>query len=125
LAELQRHRAAWQEAAVRDYTFLVRVSCFCPGPQGWLLTEVRGATVSRVWEAPGRRVPVTERTGYTVDGLFTLLEQAAEQSDVVQVGFDLGWHFPARVRTDTNVELPDDWGTIDVRGLRPRGRERR
>ena len=94
------------------------MACFCPDPQR-LLIEVRAGTVARVWDAAGRAVPITERTNYSIDRLFDILDQHAERDDVVEVRFDLRWHFPAYIRTDVSLGHPDDWGVIDVRGLRP------
>src|SRR5712691_2119577 len=40
-AKYRKERELWQARKPRDYRFLLRVGCFCPGPRGWLLMEVR------------------------------------------------------------------------------------
>ena len=119
-AEIRRQRELWAAGGVRDYHFLLRESCFCPGQQGWVLLEVRGGKAVRVWDRGGKPVPLTERNNYSIDGLFDLLQQEADRDDVVAVGFEDRWHYPAHIRTDMRVGLPDDWGIIEVRGFTPR-----
>jgi uncharacterized protein DUF6174 len=118
-AEITRQRELWRAGGARDYHFLLRASCFCPGQQGWLLLEVRDGQVVRVWDRGGRPVPLT-KDNYSIDGLFDLLEQDADRDDVVEVGFDGRWHYPGYIRTDVRLGLPDDWGLLQVRGFRPR-----
>ena len=119
-AEIKRHGELWRAGGARDYHFLLRASCFCPGQQGWLLVEVRDGQVLRVWDRRGKPAPLTTDNNYTIDGLFHLLEQESDRDDVVAVGFDDRWHFPAYIRTDVRLGLPDDWGILQVRGFRPR-----
>ena len=35
-ATLRKERELWQARKLRDYRFLLRVACFCPGMRGWL-----------------------------------------------------------------------------------------
>ena len=105
-AVVNRQRELWRASGLRDYDILVRASCFCPGQKGWVLVEVRD----------GKAV----RNNYSIDGLFDLLEQKADRDDVVQVGFEDRWHYPAYISSDARVGRPDDWGLIEVRGFRPR-----
>ena len=119
-AESQRQREMWQAGGARDYHFLLRASCFCPGQQGWLLIEVRDGHAVRVWDRGGKPAPLTKDNNYSIDGLFGLLEQVADRNDVVAVGFEGRWHYPMYIRTDARLGLPDDWGIFEVRGFRPR-----
>jgi hypothetical protein len=118
-AQIKRQRDMWRAGGIRDYHFLLRASCFCPGQQGWVLLEVRGGQAVRVWDRRGKPVPLVTRDHYSIDGLFDLLEQQAGHNDVVAVGFDDRWHYPAYISTDARLGLPDDWGIIQVRGFRP------
>jgi uncharacterized protein DUF6174 len=120
-AEVRRQREMWRAGGARDYRFLLRASCFCPGQQGWILLEVRDGKVVRAWDRGGKPVRLTQDNSYTIDGLFDLLEQQADRDDVVAVGFEDRWHYPTHIRTDRRVGLPDDWGIFEVRGFRIRG----
>jgi uncharacterized protein DUF6174 len=116
-AEIKRQREMWRAGGVREYHFLFRASCFCPGQEGWVLLQVRGGQAVRAWNRGGKPAPLTERNHYSIDGLFDLLEQKADQDDVV--AFEDGWHHPVHIRSDRRVGLPDDWGILEVRGFRP------
>src|SRR5688500_9977980 len=38
-ATLRKERELWRAKRPREYQFLLRVDCFCPGRLGWLLIE--------------------------------------------------------------------------------------
>lgn len=119
-AEVARQRALWRAREARDYDFLLRSSCFCPGLQGWLLLEVRDAHVVWAWDRRGKPVPLTADNSHSIDGLFDLLGQLADRDELVAVAFDDRWHYPMYIRTDARLALPDDWGVLQLRGFRPR-----
>jgi hypothetical protein len=116
----ERDSAASGKASARDYHFLLRSSCFCPGPQGWLLLQVRDGQALRGWDTRGKPARLSEPGAYSIEGLFDVLNQVADRVDVVEVSFDDRWHYPAYIRTDVRLGLPDDWGIFQVRGFRPR-----
>jgi uncharacterized protein DUF6174 len=119
-AEITRHRELWRAGGTRDYDFLLRASCFCPGQQGWLLLEVRDRQALRGWDTRGKPVRLTQPATHSIDELFDVLKQVADRDDVVEVSFDDRWHYPAYIRTDVRLGLPDDWGIFQVRGFKPR-----
>jgi len=118
LATLRRERGLWRTLKPRDYQFLLRVDCFCPGRRGWLLMEVRIGQLSRAWDAAGKPAALSDWNTFSIDTLFDMLERAAGMDGVVQVAFDPRWHFPADVRT-VRLPGPDAWTVIDARGFRP------
>lgn len=120
-AEIKKHREMWRAGGARDYDFLLRISCFCPGQKGWVLLEVRGGQTVQAWNSDGRPAPLTRDHNYNIDGLFDLLERVADRYDVVEVGFENQWHYPVYIGTDVSLGRPDDWGVFEVRGFRPRG----
>jgi uncharacterized protein DUF6174 len=118
-AEITRQSELWRAGGARDYAFLLRSSCFCPGQQGWIRLEVRDGQAVRGWDARANPVRLTEPGTYSLGALFDVLKQVADRVDVVEVSFDNGWHYPAYIRTDVRLGLPDDWGILQVRGFRP------
>lgn len=56
---------------------------------------------------------------YTVEGLFNVVEQWARRSDVVEVAYDPTDGYPAMIRGDTRIELPDDWFWVRASRLAP------
>jgi len=116
-ATLRKQRALWSAGGVRDYRFLLRVGCFCPGTRGWLLMEVRGGQPLRAWDRAGKAVPITDWNTLSIDGLFDNLERSLDRQGLVDIAFDSRRHFPTYVRTVT-LPGPDSWGIIEARGLR-------
>lgn len=111
-----RERALWNAAKPRDYRFLTRSECFCPGPTRWLLLEVRLDQPVRVWDASGRRVESTAG-GLSIDALFDNLVRARYALTQVQVAFDEQWHYPRFLRT--SMAYPDSWSIIVLRAFHP------
>jgi hypothetical protein len=118
LATLRKERALWQARKPRDYRFLVRSSCFCPGPRGWLLIEVRSGRPLRAWDRAGKSAPITNWDTFSIDGLYDNLERMADINGEVQIAFDSRWHFPRYV-SEVARPGPDMWATIELRGFRP------
>jgi len=117
-ATLTKERALWRARSPRDYQFLLRVQCFCPGRRGWLLMEVKRGEPLRAWDTAGKSVALTNWNTFSIDGLFDNLERKVYVDGEVQIGFDPRWHFPAYVNTIARPG-PDTWGIIEARGLRP------
>lgn len=120
-----RERAAWEATGFRNYEVTVRVQCFCPGSQEWLVVQVRDGRAESVRSTTGRAIPMNDGNDYSIDRLFDILQLNATRDDVVQVGFDPVAHFPSYIRTDWRLGLPDDWAIFEVRGLQPNPPRRR
>jgi hypothetical protein len=117
-ATLRKERELWQATKPRDYRFLLRVGCFCPGNRGWLLMEVRSGQPLRAWGRGGNPASLTDWNTFSIDGLYDDLERAADKVSEFQIAFDPQWHFPRYVRTVV-LPGPDAWSIIEARGLRP------
>ena len=115
-AALRKERDLWQARKPRDYKFLLRVGCFCPGTRGWLLMDVRSGQPLRAWDRTGKSAALTDWNTLSIDGLYDNLERTADINGEVQVAFDPRWHFPRYVRT-TALPGPDMWSVVDVRGF--------
>jgi hypothetical protein len=118
LATIRKERELWQAGKPRDYRYLLRVECFCPGARGWLLMEVRSGQPLRAWDRTGKSVGLTDWNTVSIDGLYDNLERSADINGEVQIAFDPRWHFPRYVRT-TAVPGPDTWSITEARALRP------
>ncbi len=117
-AILKKERALWQAAKPREYRVLARSDCFCPGPHGWLLIEVRPNQSLRAWDRTGRRVNPADWYTFTIDNLYDNLERINNQQAQVQIAFDERWHYPRYLRT--SMIYPDGWGITQIRGFQPR-----
>ena len=116
-ALLKKERAEWRAQNVRNYRFLGRIACFCPGQQGWLHLEVENGQLVRAVNSAGKAVPLSDWSAFTIDKLFDTLEAWPDRDGAVAIAFDARWHFPAFV--STSRRMPDTWSTTDVRGFRP------
>lgn len=116
-ATIRKERELWQGRKPPDYRFLLRVGCFCPGPRGWLLMDVRDGKPLRAWDKSGRSAALSDWNTYSIDGLYDNLEQMDFKGQI-QVAFDPRWHFPRYVYTVV-LPGPDAWSTVEVRGFRP------
>ena len=117
-ATLRKERELWQAGKPREYRFLLRVGCFCPGPRGWLLIEVRDGKPLRAWDRTGKSTPLADWNTFSIDGLYDNLERTANTDGEIRIAFDSRWHFPKFVRS-VALPGPDTWSTIEARGLRP------
>jgi hypothetical protein len=117
-AVIAKERALWRASGPRDYRFLLRVSCFCPGPKGWLLMEVRGGQLVQASDSAGNSIALTDWNTFSVDKMFDTLEGWVGRNGSVEVLFDPRWHFPARVRT-VAFPGPDAWSLTEARAFRP------
>ncbi|MFN2637586.1 MAG: histidine phosphatase family protein [Gemmatimonadaceae bacterium] len=117
-ATLRAERKLWEAARPRNYEFLLRVGCFCPGTRGWQLIEVRADAPLLARDRTGEAVAVTDWNTFSIDRLYDNLERSADNDSEVQIAFDPRWHFPSYVRTNTPPG-PDSWSVIEARALRP------
>lgn len=117
-AVLRKERERWRATHTQDYQFLLRVGCFCPGPLGWLLMDVRNGQPVRARDRTGKSVAVGQWNTFSIDGLFDSLQGSLDRDAVVQVAFDPRWHFPTYVYTAA-LPGPDMWSITEARALRP------
>ena len=118
LTMLRKERDLWQARKVRDYRFLLRVGCFCPGTRGWLLIEVRNGKAVRATDHAGKPVGLTDWNTFSIDELYDNLARSTDNSGQIRIAFDSRWHFPSYVRT-ISLPGPDAWSIIELRALRP------
>ena len=121
MRELEVHRDAWRARHIDDYRIQVAAGCFCPWPSNPAILEVRGGVAVALRDTSGRSMgaPREPWSLYTVEGLFDVVAQIARRSDVVQVAYDSQYGYPAMIRGDARVGLPDDWFWVKASRLTP------
>jgi uncharacterized protein DUF6174 len=112
-------RRLWQAEAPREYRFLLRVQCFCPGQRGWVMIDARDGKPLRAWYGSGQAAALTDWSVLGIDALYDNLQRSVERDARVQVAFDARWHFPAYTSTTASARLPDTWSIVEVRAFRP------
>ncbi len=83
--------------------------------------EVRRGVAVALRDTTGKSMgtPREPWSAYTVEGLFASLAQAARRSDVVEVAYDPQYGYPAMIRGDGKIGLPDDWFWVKASRLTP------
>jgi hypothetical protein len=121
IREVTAHRAAWRARGIGDYAIQVAAGCFCPWPASPAILQVRGGVAVALRDTTGTSMgtPREPWSLYTVEGLFDAVEQGARHSDVIEVAYDPQYGYPAAVRGDGKVGLPDDWYWIKASRLTP------
>ena len=114
---LTRERRLWQAAKPANYRLLFKAECFCPGPQGWLLMEIRTGRPSRAWDNTGRPATRNDWTQFSIDQLFDGFNRPNDQLSQVQIAFDERFHYPRYLRT--SMIFPDGWSILQIRALQP------
>jgi uncharacterized protein DUF6174 len=119
--ELEVHRDAWRARHIDDYRIQIAAGCFCPWPSNPAILEVRGGVAVALRDTTGKSMgaPREPWSAYTVEGLFDVVAQTARRSDVVQVAYDPQYGYPALIRGDSKVGLPDDWFWVKASRLTP------
>lgn len=114
---LTRERRLWQAGKPANYRLLFKAECFCPGPQGWLLMEIRTGRPSRAWDNTGRPATRNDWTQFSIDQLFDGFNRPNDQLSQVQIAFDERFHYPRYLRT--SMIFPDGWSILQIRALQP------
>jgi len=112
---LTRERRLWQAAKPASYRFLFKSECFCPGPQGWLVVDVRPDRPSKAWDRTGRPAARNDWTTFSIDQLFDGFDRGNDQLSQVQIAFDERLHYPRFLRT--SMIYPDGWSILQIRAL--------
>lgn len=121
LAQLATKRAAWRARHISDYQVVIAVGCFCPWPSHPAILEVRNGAAVALRDTLGKPLGAVREPWslYTVEGLFDALEQSARRDDVVEVAYDPQYDYPAAIRGDAKIGLPDDWFWVKASRLTP------
>ena len=79
-----------------------------------------------MWSSVGKNGRKSRRSAfamaaaqYTVEGLFNAAEQSARRSDVLEVGYDPQYGYPAMMRGIGKLGLPDNWFWVKASRLTP------
>src|SRR5712692_7435973 len=116
-----QHRTAWRARHITDYRLVVAAGCFCPWPGTPAILDVRGGIIAQLLDTLGNRAgaPREPWSLYTVDGLFAAVAEGLRRDDVIEVGYDACYDFPATISGDAKVGQVDDWFWIKASRLTP------
>jgi len=121
LSGVAARRAAWRARHISDYQIEIAVGCFCPWPSHPAILEVRNGVAVALRDTLGKTMgkPREPWSLYSVERLFDAVEQGARRDDVIEVAYDPRYDYPAQIRGDLKVGLPDDWFWVKASRLTP------
>jgi len=121
LVELAARRAAWRAQHISTYRLQVAAGCFCPWPQTPAILDVHNGVIVALRDTSGKSLGAVREpwSAYTVEGLFDAVEQGVQHSDVLEVVYDPRYGYPAQIRGDATLGLPDDWFWVKASRLTP------
>jgi hypothetical protein len=121
LREVTLRREAWRARHIENYRIQIAVGCFCPWPGNPAILEVRRGVAVALYDTTGKSLgaPREPWSRYTVDGLFHGVEESVRSVDVLEVAYDPQFGYPAIMRGDGKVGLPDNWFSVRASRLTP------
>lgn len=119
--QLREAERRWERAGIRDYTFEMRTSCFCPQEViEWAVVDVRDGRVVAARSLDGAPLAgfgLTSRK--TVEELFAI---ARSRPDYI-AGIDFEFHeelgYPLRISLQEKKNVADASATYEARNLVP------
>ncbi len=112
-SELDKQRAQWDGQGVTHYRYQLTISCFCPFMDVIPVTvEVRDGKIVSLTDVTGEPLGDQFRESFekaaTVEGLFTLAQDALKNADKVEVVYDSKFSFPSSIVIDWIEMAIDD-----------------
>lgn len=121
--ELDQARSRWRVARPSSYSYIYRLSCFCPRELTEpVLITVRNATVDKVVYAnTGQPVdPQHLQHFHTVDKLFDMLQDAINRKPhEMAVSYDLNYGYPTSATIDYSEMMADEEMRFTADSLNP------
>jgi len=124
LARLESARQLWQTAGIDDYRYRYQKYCDCyRGEPPVTVVTVRRGTIERVFhlhDDSNREVPARDGSldlYWTVPDLFDKLQAAYDLGATVDVDYDSGLGYPARLYIDYDATLIGDETDLRLSGV--------
>jgi hypothetical protein len=119
--QLRDEKEAWVKLGLHDYTYELRVLCFCPNTDVAIVTVTNDSVTSVVKKADGTPVARFPSDLYRpIPALYDYLIDAAGRADEISATFDGNAHLPTRVEIDFIKNAADDEIALEVSNLQPR-----
>lgn len=124
--ELNAAEAKWKSRAFADYSYEIRVDCFCPAEiTRWTRVSVRGGRVIDAQPVVADpQIPITTLTLWQpIDSLFVVIRRAAADNNSyledVDVAFDRVLGYPTRIELRAKSNVADGGALYSLRDVRP------
>lgn len=118
--------ARWKARSFADYSYEIRVSCYCPPEMSqWTRVSVRGGQVTDAQPVESDPpFPITTLGLWTpIDTLFAVIRRSAADNTTyledVDVEFDRALGFPTRIELRAKKNVADGGASYFLRDVRP------
>ncbi len=127
-ARLAQAEARWNARLFADYSYEIRVSCFCPPEiNRWTRVSVRnGVVIDAQAVEPDPNFPITTLTYWRpIDSLFATLHRAMAESDLssyyaaILVEYDGVLGYPTSIEYRSKPNIADAGATYSLRTVLP------
>ena len=120
--ELRQNEQKWTSQKTRDYSYTLRIGCFCP-PEitSPVLVEVRGGTTKSVSYVSDGREATNElfRKADTIEELFSVIRESIDQKvDKLTVEYDPSLGYPTEISIDPIETAIDEERAYTVSNFR-------
>ncbi len=124
--ELTAAEARWKARSFADYSYEIRVSCFCPPELSlWTRVSVRGGQVTDAQPVESDpQFPITTLSLWSpIDTLFGVIRRSAADNtsylEDVDVAFDRALGYPTRIELRAKKNVADGGALYLLREVRP------
>jgi len=112
-SNLKKNRAKWDGQGVTHYRYQLNISCFCPFKDIMPVTvETQDGEIVSLTDVKGQVLGAEFRSTFekaaTVEGLFTLAQDALQGADKVSITYDSQFGFPSSIVIDWIKLAMDD-----------------
>ncbi|NRB38618.1 MAG: META domain-containing protein [Pseudomonadales bacterium] len=108
LTEHEKNKATWQAAAIDDYRYTFNRSCFCPLLEDVVVTVIDGEIREASYTPSGEVLDATAiAEQYTLDNLFTLVEQDIPEGESIEVVYHSTLGFPEEIHQNLDQAAVD------------------
>ena len=121
--ELREAERRWEQANIDDYTFQMRMSCFCPPEMlEWAIVEVRDGVIVSAKSVDGK--PFTDwglSSRKTVEELFAEAHARYDWLADIDFEFDETYGYPLVIEHRSKRNIADAGAVYEARNLVPLG----
>jgi len=108
--ELNRNRALWSEAAISNYQYTYRRSCFCPEQEDVVVLVADGAVSEAFYSLSGTYLTDEELAYiYTIDELFDIIQEAiTAHVTYLYTTYHSELGYPENIYIDRSSQIADE-----------------
>ena len=105
---LNKNIELWKASKVKDYSFVIKKSCFCPYEENKLITVSNG-TVKKAKYIPSNTVINISSKEKVIDAYFDIIQEALDENAYkLTVSYDKTYGYPSDIAIDYDKNMVDE-----------------